>query len=91
MSGAERGAQILVDRIESLQEPYRRNTIAWLESLTQEPISNLPRDIHTFLEGLNPVLREHFILNTWLILDKAVRFFGKERRWHKARRQPSPF
>jgi hypothetical protein len=72
----DREAQILADRVGALNEPYRRNTIEWLERCTQTPIGDLETDLRGFLQGLNPIVRESFVLHTRWILDEAVEHFG---------------
>jgi hypothetical protein len=67
-----------VDQINSLQEPYRQNAIAWLRSCTQMPLDDLSTEITSFLLVLNPVVREFFILNTELVLQQAGKYFGLE-------------
>ncbi len=39
----------LIDRIDSLPNPYRDNAIEWLEMCTQEPMSDLRLDMIRFL------------------------------------------
>ncbi len=76
MREVETYAEMLAEGITALREPYRQNTIEWLESCIQRPISDLPSDLRTFLRGLNPLLRERFVLNTTMILESAAGFFG---------------
>ncbi|MEW6567178.1 MAG: hypothetical protein AB1449_03250 [Chloroflexota bacterium] len=71
-------AEALVQRINSLREPYRGNAIAWLEACTKQRIEDVSSDLATFLESLNPTVRDRFVLHTRLILDDAVRFFGED-------------
>lgn len=66
----------LVAQINSLQEPYRQNTIAWLRSCTQMPLDDLCTEMTSFLLALNPVVCEFFISNTELILQQAGKYFG---------------
>ena len=77
---AYRGAQAeaLVQRINSLREPYRRNAIAWLEHCTHIQICDLDEDLLRFLEGLSPCVRDRFMYSTRMVLDDAVRHFGRE-------------
>lgn len=70
-------AQVLADRITLLGEPYRRNTIQWLEMCTQKPLLDLREDLHGFLLRLHPIVRESFVLHTRWILDEAVAHFGR--------------
>jgi len=70
-------AQMLADRVAALGEPYRKNTITWLESCTQKPMLDLHSDLQGFLVGLNPIVRESFVLHTRWILDEALMHFGR--------------
>ncbi|HSR46495.1 MAG TPA: hypothetical protein VLL77_00785 [Anaerolineales bacterium] len=69
-------AKMLADRVVALNEPYRQNTIAWLETCTQTPILDLQNDLRRFLVRLHPIIRESFLLHTSWILDEAVSHFG---------------
>ena len=66
----------LIDRIDSLPNPYRENTIEWLEMCTQEPMGDLKADMLRFLEGLHPAVRRQFVLHTSRLLDTAVHYFS---------------
>ena len=70
-------AQMLTERITALGEPYRKNTITWLEACTQKPMLDLPTDLRGFLGGLHPIVRESFVLHTRSILDEALVHFGR--------------
>jgi len=70
-------AEALVERINSLREPYRGNAIAWLERCTHQPLKDVGKDLYRFLDGLNPAVRERFVYHTRAILDDAIRFFGE--------------
>ena len=69
-------ARVLADTIDSLCEPYRQNTIEWLESCTRRPMREPRTDLLMFLHGLHPVVRESFLRYTGQILREAVRYFG---------------
>jgi hypothetical protein len=69
-------AEALVDRLDSLQEPYRGNAIAWIERCAARPFTDLGQDISQFLDELNPDLRDEYLLNMSMILDDAVKYFG---------------
>ena len=73
----ELDAGILVDRIDSLREPYRKNAIEWVESCANQAISDLPRDIRRMLRKMPAVRRKAFIDRTVEVLDGAVRHFGR--------------
>jgi hypothetical protein len=70
-------AQMLADRVSALNEPYRKNTITWLEACTETPMLNLQTDLRGFLIGLHPIVRESFVLHTRWILDEALTHFGR--------------
>lgn len=69
-------ARVLADTIDSLCEPYRQNTIEWLESCTRRPMREPRTDLLMFLYGLHPVVRESFLRYTSHLLREAVRYFG---------------
>lgn len=69
-------AKMLAERVVALNEPYRQNTIAWLETCTQKPILELENDLRCFLVGLHPIIRESFFQHTCWILDEAAYHFG---------------
>lgn len=69
-------ARVLADTIDSLCEPYRQNTIEWLETCTRRPMREPRTDLLMFLYGLHPVVRESFLRYTGQILREAVRYFG---------------
>ncbi len=69
-------AESLVDRLDSLREPYRGNAIAWIERCAARRFTDLGQDIGQFLDELNPDLRDEYLLNMSMILDDAVKYFG---------------
>jgi len=69
-------AEALVNRLDSLREPYRGNTIAWIERCAARTFTDLNQDIGRFLDELNPDLRDEYLLNMSMILDDAVKYFG---------------
>jgi hypothetical protein len=69
-------AKVLAGRVNRLREPYRHNTITWLERCAQRPMSDLEGGIQTFLGGLHPVVRDGFVFHAQRVLEEAVRFFG---------------
>jgi hypothetical protein len=71
-------AEGLVDRLESLREPYRGNAIAWIERCAARTFTDLDHDIDQFLADLNPDLRVEYLLNMSIILDDAIKYFGVE-------------
>lgn len=70
-------ATMLAERVAALREPYRENTIQWLEACTQTPMHDLASDLRGFLVGLHPIVRESFLLHTRWILDEAIARFGR--------------
>jgi hypothetical protein len=66
----------LVERVDMLREPYRRNAILWLERCTRQPLTDVRRDLFQFLDGLTPSVRDRFVVQTKLVLEDAVRYFG---------------
>jgi hypothetical protein len=71
-------AEALVDRLDSLREPYRGNAIAWIERCAARRFTDLDQDLGQFLDELNPDLRDEYLLNMNMILDDAVKYFGIE-------------
>jgi hypothetical protein len=69
-------ARLLAGRVNRLREPYRRNTITWLERCAQRPMGDLERGIQSFLRGLHPVVRDGFVFHAHRVLEEADRFFG---------------
>ncbi len=43
---------------------------------------DLRSDLHGFLVGLNPIVRESFVLHTRWILDEALMHFGRPLAQH---------
>src|SRR3990172_5285838 len=74
---ARRATAAAVGRVAiSPREPYRRNAILWLEHCTRQPLPNFQQDLHQFMEGLTPSVREEFVIQTKMVLEDAVRYFG---------------
>jgi hypothetical protein len=76
MPGTYVEAHQLVDRLETLCEPYRSNAISWLQLCTQSPMEDPRVEILCFLSNLNPIVRESFVLHAGRVLEEAVRHFG---------------
>jgi hypothetical protein len=72
----ELDARALAGRVNRLREPYRHNTISWLERCAQRPMEDPERGIQAFLGGLHPVVRDGFVFHARRVLEEAVRFFG---------------
>ncbi|OGO68926.1 MAG: hypothetical protein A2Z37_05080 [Chloroflexi bacterium RBG_19FT_COMBO_62_14] len=77
MFGYEIDARVLARRVNRLREPYRHNTINWLERCAQRPMGDLETGIQSFLQGLHPVVRDGFVFHAQRVLEDAVRFFGQ--------------
>ena len=77
MKNKKSDARVLVDRIDALREPYRRNAIEWVESCAKQPISDLPRDIRRAMSKMPSVKRKAFYSRTVRVLDGAVQHFGR--------------
>lgn len=76
VEGLARKADHLAASIDTLREPYRRNTIHWLEQCTERRFENLGADLAEFLVALHPDMREVYFNSLKMILDDAVRYFG---------------
>jgi hypothetical protein len=80
MMYSERDVTYLVQLIDSLGEPYRRNTISWLGNYIQRPMEDLPNDIDSFLIELDPMQRRYFVNHVQRLLRTAVHYFGIEKQ-----------
>jgi hypothetical protein len=91
MPGTYVEAHQLVDRLDTLGEPYRQNAISWLQLCTQSPMEDPRAEILHFLTDLNPIVRESFVLHAGRVLDEAVRHFGvKKGETSPLRARPGP-
>jgi hypothetical protein len=72
----EQQAAILIDEIHHLREPYRGNTISWLERCTNRTFSNPDRDLIEYLDSLHPIVRDSFVCQVSELLADALRYFG---------------
>lgn len=66
----------IASAIRQLDEPFKRNTIHWLESCIARPIHNLDEDLATFFQELNPGMRDTTMSSLEFVLEEAVRHFG---------------
>jgi hypothetical protein len=82
----EQAAQILSQAVDGLDEPYRQNTVRWLERCMQHPVASLKDDLSAFLDDLHPVVRESFIAHTRQLLDDALLYFGRDSLQRRAER-----
>ncbi|HET7012058.1 MAG TPA: hypothetical protein VFI11_14880 [Anaerolineales bacterium] len=90
MASYTQAAQLLTQAIEGLDEPYRENTVRWLERCMQHPVGSLEEDLRDFLGDLHPVVRESFLLHTHQLLEDALYYFGRDLTRVQARREPRP-
>ena len=63
--------------ISQLREPFRRNTIRWLEGCVARPISDLDEDLTEFFREMNPGIRETTMDSLEHVVNEAVRHFGQ--------------
>lgn len=71
-------AEHLADRIDRLPEPYRSNTIEWLENWTNMDLSGLDRDHPLLIEGFPRGRMEAWVELAGDVVEEAVRHFGRE-------------
>jgi hypothetical protein len=69
-------AWLLAQQLDDIREPYRQNTIAWLETCTQRRLALPRQDLLEFLQELHPFVRADFLRYTGSVLDDVVRHFG---------------
>lgn len=68
--------EILVQRINSLDPPYRRNFVDWLESFSNERMNDLESGIREFLENQSPHMRGMYLNSLMTLAEEACRYFG---------------
>jgi hypothetical protein len=68
----------MVEKIQTLKQPYQGNAVQWLQAYISMPIENLEPDLEKFLGGLSPFVRQRFVSHVITVLDDAVRFFGRQ-------------
>jgi hypothetical protein len=78
MKHIEADISILVDMIDSLQEPYRENIIHWLRSCSHKPMHDLQTEIMSIINGLSSLEQEYFIHDMRVLLRKATCYFGMQ-------------
>ena len=76
MKQLEGDISIMVQMIETLQEPYRENIIHWLRSCSHKPMQDLKVEIRSFIDGLSSLEQEYFMRDMRVLLRKATRYFG---------------
>ena len=70
------GVSRIVERIDCLREPFRKNAIEWLCGRTRRSLTDLQFDLEQFLSEQDPYVQEFFIRDTISVLDLAVANFG---------------
>ena len=60
MPELDRDVLEIVERISTLQEPYRQNAVEWLEEFMQNGIEDVGVDMPHFLGTLKPIIRRNF-------------------------------
>lgn len=71
------GVSRIVERVENLREPFRKNAIEWLSLRTRRPLGDLQLDLDQFLKEQDPFVREFFVKDTLSVLDLAVKHFSE--------------
>ena len=64
------------EAISQLREPFRKNTIRWLERCVAHPIVDVDEDLTRFFNELNPGMRDSTMTSLQVVVDEAVRQFG---------------
>jgi len=72
-----RMADRMLANIARLKEPYRQNTLHWLERCADRPLADLPKDLAAFLRELHPTMRQVYVDNLQMVLEDALRHFGR--------------
>lgn len=70
-------ASRIAQSLDQLSEPFRRNTIRWLEGCVAKPIVDVNDDLTCFFSQLNPGMRETTMNSLEFVLEEAVRQFGQ--------------
>jgi hypothetical protein len=68
---------MLLESINSLQEPYRRNALIWLEGCFDHPIDDPETDLEQCVDELNPRLRDWLMFHAHKVLQGATMYFGR--------------
>ncbi|MBN2555808.1 MAG: hypothetical protein JXA97_07705 [Anaerolineales bacterium] len=76
MPDLDRDVLEIIERISTLQEPYRQNAVEWLEEFTQNGIEDVGADMPHFLGTLKPTIRRNFTRFVCLVLDEAAQHFS---------------
>lgn len=72
-----RAAGRIAEALNQLNEPFRRNTIRWLEQCVAKPIEDVDEDLTCFFSQLNPSMRETTMTSLEFVMEEAVRQFGQ--------------
>jgi len=70
------GGEAIIERLQALPEPYRRNALDWLRNCTQSPMDDPEAEIETFLDRLPPSARATFVFQAGKLLETALGYFG---------------
>ncbi|HEX9796643.1 MAG TPA: hypothetical protein VGA52_06590 [Anaerolineales bacterium] len=70
-------ADRMAANIARLQEPYRQNTIHWLERCADRRLKDLSADLADFLGELHPSMRGVYVDNLQMVLEDALHHFGQ--------------
>lgn len=66
----------LAARINQLNEPYRSNTVAWLEEMSGRRFEDLEDDLTRYLNQMEPGARAMTVAMLHDLLEKALRYFS---------------
>jgi hypothetical protein len=72
----EQQAAVLIEEIHHLREPYRGNTISWLERCTNRSFKDPDHDLLDYLDSLHPIVRDSFVCQVSELVSDALRYFG---------------
>lgn len=69
-------AMRIAKAVRQLREPFRKNTIRWLEGCVAHPIVDVDEDLTRYFSELTPAMRESTMSSLQVVMDEAVRQFG---------------
>lgn len=67
----------IAQALDQLAEPFRRNTLRWLEGCVAKPIVDVDDDLTCYFSQLNPGMRETTMTSLEFVLEEAVRQFSR--------------
>ncbi|MDX1600445.1 MAG: hypothetical protein R3191_02910 [Anaerolineales bacterium] len=70
------GGEELAARINQLNEPYRSNTVDWLEERSGRRFEDLEEDLPRYLNQMEPGARAMTVTMLHDLLAKALRYFS---------------